>query len=112
MMVWKGRLPARRGWDGRPSAAEQLAAVLEHEAQAVGDQARAHAAEVRLDHRDHHAIGVGDGEIGGVAVRLGASPGWTGVRMRSGPDQPGALRGVVLGDQPLDRNLGENCGSA
>jgi hypothetical protein len=35
---------------------EKFAAILEHEAEAVGDQARTHAAEVRLNHRDHHAV--------------------------------------------------------
>ncbi len=47
---------------------EQLAAILEHEAEPVRHQAGAHAAEVRLDHRHHHAGRVGDGEVGGVAV--------------------------------------------
>src|SRR5689334_15222758 len=50
---------------------EELATVLEHEAEAVGDETGAHAAEVGLDLGDHHAIGVGDGEVGGVAVRGG-----------------------------------------
>ena len=35
---------------------EEFAAVLEHEAEAVGDEAGAHAAEVGLDHGDHHAV--------------------------------------------------------
>ena len=40
----------------------QLAAILEHEAQMIRDQARAHAAIVGLDQRDHHAVLVGGGE--------------------------------------------------
>src|SRR3546814_7356190 len=47
---------------------EQLPAVLEHEAQPVGNQPRPHAAEVRLNHRHHHPVLVGAAEIGGIAV--------------------------------------------
>ena len=47
---------------------EELAAVLEHEAESVGDETGAEAAEVGLDLGDHHAVFVGDGEVGGVAV--------------------------------------------
>ena len=58
---------------------EEFAAILEHEAEAVGDESRAHAAEVGLDLRDHHAGGVGDGEIGGVTV-AGSLAGMNGRR--------------------------------
>ena len=69
---------------------EELAAVLEHEAEAVGDEAGAHAAEVGLDLRDHHAVFVGDGEVGGVAV-AGGLAGMDGSEDAVGLDELGAL---------------------
>src|SRR6202044_1530774 len=47
---------------------EELAAILKHETEAVCDEARAHASEVRLNLGDHEAVAVGGGEVGGVAV--------------------------------------------
>src|ERR1700684_2685098 len=47
---------------------EELAAILKHKSEAVGDEARTHAAEVRLNLGDHEAVAVGGGEVGGVAV--------------------------------------------
>src|SRR5437016_13786622 len=41
----------------------QFTAVLEHEAEVIGDKSRPHAAIVRLDERDHHAVLVRSREI-------------------------------------------------
>src|SRR5690606_40509553 len=47
---------------------ELLAAVLQDEAQPRRRHAAAHAAIVGLDQRHHHAVGIGGGEIDGVAL--------------------------------------------
>jgi hypothetical protein len=85
---------------------EELAAILEHEAEAVGDQARAHAAEVRLNHRDHHAVFVGGGEVGGVAV-AGSLAGIDGVEDAVEADEFGAFLCVVLRVEPVDGDFCE-----
>ena len=90
---------------------EQFAAVLEHEAQrpavrAVGRQAAAHAAIVGLDPADHHAVAVGDAEIGGVALRRRIA-GEDAVHDAVGADQFRPFGGVGLGVQPGGRGLGE-----
>ena len=46
---------------------EQLAAVLQHEAQPRRDHARPHSAIVALNERDHGAVGVGNRQVHGVA---------------------------------------------
>jgi hypothetical protein len=51
MIVWNGRLPGAIDVGVAVGQGEQLAPVLEHEAQAVRRQARAHAAIVGLDDR-------------------------------------------------------------
>src|SRR3546814_10826157 len=70
---------------------EQLPAVLEHEAQPVGNQPRPHAAEVRLDHRHHHPVLVGAAEIGCIAVARCLSR-MDGGEQAVGTDQLGTLR--------------------
>ncbi|MNJ31120.1 hypothetical protein D3C77_257460 [compost metagenome] len=90
---------------------EQLAPILEHEAQgaavgAVGHKARTHAAIVGLDPTDHHPVLVGHAEIGGVALGRGVA-GEDAVHDAVGADQLGALGGVGLGVQPGGRGLGE-----
>ena len=47
---------------------EELATVLEHEAEAVGHQARSHAAIVGLDQGNHHPAPVRHRQIGGVPM--------------------------------------------
>ena len=90
---------------------EQLAPVLEHEAQRlrpiVRRQARAHAAIVGLDPADHHPVAVGDAEIGGVAVVRGVA-GHDAIHHPIRPDQPGPFGGIGFGIQPFDRGLGES----
>src|ERR1700733_10313088 len=72
---------------------KKFAAILEHEAEAVGDESRAHAAKIGLNLADHHAGGVGNGEIGGVAVTRRLA-GMHGIENRVGLDELGALGGV------------------
>ena len=78
---------------------EQLTPVLEHEAQrpltVVGYQTRAHAAIVGLDPADHHAVAVGDAEIGGVALGRGVA-GEGAVHHPVRTDQAGAFGGIGL----------------
>ena len=50
---------------------EAGAAVLEHDARARRDEARAEAHVVRLDERDGHAVAVDGAEVDGAAGRLG-----------------------------------------
>ncbi len=85
---------------------EELAAVLEHEAQAIRDEARSHAAEVGLDEGDHQAVLVRGAKIGGVAV-AGRLSGADVLQDAVRSDQGGASGGVVLGIEPGDRRLGE-----
>ncbi len=85
---------------------EEFATVLEHEAEAVGDEAGAHAAEVGLDLRDHDAVFVGDGEVGGVAV-AGGLAGMDGSEDAVELDLIGALLCVLLGVEPVDGDFGE-----
>ena len=56
--------------------------------------------------RDHHAVFVGGGEVGGVAV-AGRLAGMDGREDAVEPDELGALLGVVLGVEPVDGDLGE-----
>ena len=89
---------------------EKFAAILEHEAEAVGDEAGAHAAEIGLDLADHHAGGVGDGEIGGVAVARRLA-GIDRVRMASGLI---SLARSAAYDFEISQSIGilAKCGSA
>ena len=82
---------------------ELLAAVLQDEAQARRRHAAAHAAVVGLDQRDHHAVGVGGGEVDRVAfVELRGRARLHFAQRGVHRDQRAAFAGVVLGDQPLD----------
>jgi hypothetical protein len=74
---------------------EELAAILKHEAEAVGDKAGAHATKVGLNLGDHHAVGVGGAEVSGVAV-AGRLAGMDGGEDFVEADELGALFGVVL----------------
>ena len=85
---------------------EELAAVLEHEAEAVGDEAGAEAAEVGLDLRDHDAVFVGDSEVSGVAV-VGGVAGMDGREDGVELDLFGAFLCVLLGVEPVDGDFGE-----
>jgi hypothetical protein len=80
---------------------EELAAILKHEAEAVGDQTRAHAAKVRLNDRDHHAVLVGGAEVRGVSV-AGSLAGIDGAENAVEADELGALFRVVLRVEPVD----------
>ena len=85
---------------------EQLAAILEHEAEAVGDQPRTHAAEVGLNHGDHHAAFVGGAEVGGVAV-AGSLARIDGLEDAIEANELGALLRVILGVKPVDGDFCE-----
>jgi hypothetical protein len=86
---------------------EQRAAVVEHEAEPIGDQAGAEVRIIRLDQRHHHAVLVGDGQIGRIAFdELGFTGTDTGIGAVHA-DLRAPLFGVFGGDQRLDRNLAE-----
>ena len=55
MIVWNGRLPGPTYWHGRAEH-EAGAAVLQRDAGAGHDDARAEAHVVGLDVRDHHPV--------------------------------------------------------
>ena len=85
---------------------KKLAPALKHEAQTVGDQARAQSPIVGLDHRYHQPARVGDRQVGGIAAvrSLVAKPARAHpIR----PDQLCPLGCVGLGIQPRGRNVGE-----
>ena len=48
--------------------AEELTTILKHEAQAIRDETRTHAAIIRLNERDHHTVFIGHGEVSCIAV--------------------------------------------
>ena len=90
--------------------AEELAAIMEHEAEAVGHQSPTHTAVVALDEADHHPVLVGDGKVGGVALALQLGrdqcAGGEGRGGLGGVDQGEALLAVFIGEQ-LRRGLGK-----
>ena len=46
---------------------KQLTPILQHKTETVGHEPCAHAAVVRLNQRHHHAVGIRNGQIRGVA---------------------------------------------
>ena len=75
--------------------------------QPVGRHARAEAAVVALDQRDHVAGGIRHGHVDGVALIEGLGVGGIFERGPVQLDERAALRRIVLRDQPLERNLRE-----
>ena len=73
----------------------------------IGDDARSHAAIIRLDQRHHHAVLVGGGQIDRVAVmqtRIAGSEIRIGVRKI---DQLAALVGIGVRQQTFHRHMRE-----
>ena len=67
MMVWNGRLPGAT-WLGPGLQGEAVAAVLQADAEAGLDAARAEAHVVALDEAHHHAVLVGRRQVDGAAL--------------------------------------------
>ena len=82
-------------------------AVLQHHAGAAGDDRGAEDAIERMDQRRRVAFAVDGGDVDGVAgqaaVGRDAVPRQRARRIHQGA----ALVGIVLGDQPLHRHVGE-----
>ncbi len=85
---------------------EELAPVLEAEAQVAGRHAAAHAAVVALDEAHHVAFAVGGGEVDGIAFLQGRVARLQAARGAVADEGP-ALGGVVLREQPGERHLHE-----
>jgi len=83
---------------------EKFAAILEHEAKAVGYQTRTHAAKVRLNDGNHHAVLVGGAEVRGIAVAWSLA--WIN-RLHDAveADELRALLRVVFRVKPVDGNF-------
>ena len=96
MIVWNGRLPGATRFGFAGSRREAVAAVLQRDARAGHDHARAEAQVVALDEADHHAVAVGRGEVDGAAARR--RPGRTG-RARARRSGARALASVGLVEQ-------------
>ena len=87
---------------------EHLAAILEDETQARRRHAAAHAAIVRLDQRDHHAVGIGGGEVDGVAfVEFGNDARLDAARGTFHRQQLAAFLRIGFRDQTRDRRVVE-----
>ena len=102
----EGPLAGFVGIGMRRIEAEQLAPVLEHEAGARGNQPAAHAAIIRLDQADHHAVAINHGEVGSVAftLELGRNLDFAGLefgRRLGRIDQLEAFGAIVLAEQFL-----------
>ena len=87
--------------------AEQFGAVLQHEAQFAGDHAGTHAAEVALDQGHHIAVLIRDGKIDRVTRFELRVPRRQALRRLRRRDQLASVCGILLRDEPLDRNVGE-----
>ena len=95
----KGTLPRGVRVEVTLFEGEQLPSVLETEPEAVGAETRAHAPVVALDQGHHVAVGVGHGEIDGVALLQGGVPRLVAPGRATGIDELSSLRGVGFGDQ-------------
>ena len=96
MMVWSGRLCPASALGEVGIESEKAAAIVQREAGARRDDAGAEAGVVALDQRDHVAVAIDDGEIGGVASRAAASPAVDVAIGVIGVDQFGALGRPIL----------------
>ena len=105
-MLFSARLPGPMAFGVPGMRVEPHDAVVHHDAGARQHDARAHRGEQRRGHRHHHAVLVGDGDVGGAAVgTLGfgiAEAGQPlGIGILHGAGEPAIPGGGGLGPGPI-----------